>query len=289
MNKCLQCRERLQFVNLPKAAKWVCPQCGKEYQKGYFSVAREVQSLDNKKPVKIKRIKKNIDPHLRERFFWWEYLAAFLGIPIDVEVKHKKQSSALVCALLAISVMFVSLIGFRNPSLIKTWGLVPDYFLHNGGITIFTQFFFHADLWHLLGNVYFLLVFGENVEHEIGHKRFAILVLMATVFGNVLHLVVDQTKNMPLVGASGGVAGVMLFYAFHFPKKQLGIIFLFQWVRVPAQLYVALWLIYQLMGALDQMQNASPISYVAHLGGGVIGYAFWRAWKMPQLKNLKVY
>lgn len=177
--------------------------------------------------------------------------------------------------------MAISVLAFGKQQLLNEWGFVPANFMQKNGVTFVTQFFFHVDTWHLLGNVYFLLVFGEGIEHEIGHVRFLILLFISTLFGNVIHLLVDHTSILPLVGASGGVAGVMLYYAFQFPKKQLGVIFLFQWVRVPAHLYVALWLIVQVMGAMNQIQQVSPISYMAHLGGGLIGYILWRVWKAP--------
>ena len=278
VNKCPQCRDILKLVSEGVDSKWVCLNCGREFRKGRF----EKQILTTVMPiVKKKRVskRKTDDNAGRKKFLWWEYLAAFLGIPIEMEDKKTPKTPAWACVTTAIVVMAVSFFALPKPFLLEEWGLVPSNFLQKGGVTFLTEFFFHVDTWHVLGNIYFLLVFGEGVEHEIGHIRFLLLLFASTVFGNFIHLLVDYGSDLPLVGASGGVAGVMLFYALQFPKKQLGIIFLFQWVRVPAQLYVAFWLIYQVMGAMDQIQHVSPVSYIAHLGGCLVGYILWRAWK----------
>ncbi len=283
MNKCPQCRERLQFVNQGADSKWICSHCGREFQKGHYQ-KQILTTVSDPVVVKKKRssFRKTLDePGVRKKFAWWEYIAAFVGIPVEVGEKNQKKAPAFVCSCTALLVMTISFLAFDKPQLLNEWGLVPANFMQKGGLTFVTQFFFHVDTWHLLGNIYFLLVFGESVEHEIGHVRFLLLLFISAVFGNVIHLFVDHASLLPLVGASGGVAGVMLFYAYQFPKKQLGVIFLFQWVRVPAHLYVAFWLIYQVMGALDQMQHVSPVSYMAHLGGGLIGYILWRVWRVP--------
>lgn len=289
MNKCPQCRERLQFVSLGADSKWVCSHCHREFQKGHYQKQILVTTPNPiampKSIVKKKRtLPKTMDATgIRKKFAWWEYLAAFVGIPVEVEEKNQKKPPAYVCALSALLVLLISTLAFSKPQMLNEWGLVPVHFLQKGGLTFVTQFFLHVDTWHLMGNVYFLLVFGESVEHEVGHARFLILLFTATLFGNIIHVLLDHVAILPLVGASGGVAGVMLYYAFQFPKKQLGVIFLFQWVRVPAHLYVAFWLIYQVMGAMDQIQHVSPVSYMAHLAGGLVGYALWRVWKQPIL------
>lgn len=281
MIKCPQCRDRLQFVNQGADSKWVCNNCGREYAKGNYQ--KEILSTvlgDRAKSKKRSSQKSKSENLPNKKILWWEYIAAFVGIPVELEEKLQKKIPAFVCSFTALLLMLVHALAFRKPELLNEWGVVPANPWQKGGLTFVTEFFFHVDNWHLLGNVYFLLVFGESVEHLIGHSRFLILLFFSTFIGNLIHLIVGHGSTLPLVGASGGVAGVMLYYAFQFPKKQLGVIFLFQWVRVPAHLYVAFWLIYQVMGAVDQIQHVSPVSYMAHLGGGFVGYFLWRLWRV---------
>ena len=81
-----------------------------------------------------------------------------------------------------------------------------------------TSFFIHGSLLHLVGNVYFLMVFGDNVENDIGRWRYAALLLAATLAGGFLHIALDVRPLIPCVGASGGIAGVLTYYALRFPR-----------------------------------------------------------------------
>ncbi len=275
-HKCPQCRGELTFVSQGADSKWVCSQCRREFTRTLPAVASAKPAAVKVRP---KKKKPPLEPGLKAHYRWWEYVAAFLGIPIDIESRPAHPVKPLVCLTVALLLLVIGYAGFLSELDLEAWGLVPARALQKGGLTFLTSIFLHVDSWHLLPNVYFLVVFGEKVEQAIGHKRFLLLLLLSALFGNVLHVILESRSGLPLVGMSGGVAGVMLYYALSFPRQRLGIIFLFQWVRVPAHLYVAFWLLYQIMGAVEQLQSLSPISYMAHLGGGMAGYFFWKLWR----------
>jgi membrane associated rhomboid family serine protease len=105
--------------------------------------------------------------------------------------------------------------------IVMQFGLVPAELWRDGGITLITSFFLHGDLFHLIGNAYFLLIFGDNVEDQLGRWRYALVVLLAALAGDLLHVAADPRDTVPCIGASGGISGVIVFYALKFPQARL--------------------------------------------------------------------
>ncbi len=145
---------------------------------------------------------------------------------------------------------------------------------------------------HLVGNMYFLLIFGDNVEEFLGRPRFLLLMLLATLLGDCFHLVADPSATTPCIGASGGISGVIVFYALQFPKARLGFLLRFCWVKMPAYFALVLWLLYQMVLATFQVSGFSRVSALAHLGGATAGFLFWcwsrygKSWqKAPPLRG----
>ena len=137
--------------------------------------------------------------------------------------------------------------------------------------TLFTHAFFHADWFHLLGNLYFLYVFGDNVEHLFGRRRFLLLYLGALLLGGVMQASLTRATGTPVIGASGAIAGVTAAYLWIFPRARLlqTIPFLYIQLKIPAWVYLGAWVVLQLvMGFFtDKVQFA----WFAHLGGFLFG------------------
>ena len=101
----------------------------------------------------------------------------------------------------------------------------------------------------------------------------------AALAGLVLHTLADPGSSIPLVGASGGISGLMVLYALRFPRARLGLVFYFQWVSLPAWLYMAFWMGMQLLGSFATLgPSGGGVAYLAHVGGALAGGAAWWVW-----------
>jgi membrane associated rhomboid family serine protease len=181
--------------------------------------------------------------------------------------------------ILAGAVTFVSVVGFADLSgVVARFGLVPAEAWRSYGATFVSSFFLHGGVVHLLGNLYFLLVFGDDAEDRLGVSRLLVLVFTAAMAGAALHVLVDPRSEVPVIGASAGISGVLVFYALSFPRARLAIVGPFwRWIRLPAAAYLGLWLLIQGLGAWQQVTGPSSVSHVGHLGGAAAGAAWWLA------------
>jgi membrane associated rhomboid family serine protease len=106
-------------------------------------------------------------------------------------------------------------------------------------------------------------------------------------FGDLAHIAIDPHSQIPCIGASGGIAGVITFYALNFPLVRLGFLVRwglvwFRWIRLPAWSVFVLWIFFQLIGAIEQTAGISSVSSVAHLGGAAVGVIAWLLWRKPK-------
>ena len=159
---------------------------------------------------------------------------------------------------------------------VDLFGFVPAHAWRYGGLTSLTSFFLHGGVGHLAGNLYFLLLCGTKVEDYLGRWRFALLLLLATVTGDCLHALADPRSTMPCIGASGGISGVLVFYALEFPRSTLSgscwrFYWRFAWIRFPAWVAIVIWIIFQFIGAARQLSGLTEVSSLAHLGGSAAG------------------
>lgn len=137
--------------------------------------------------------------------------------------------------------------------------------------TMFTSLFLHAGWVHLLGNLLFLWVFGEALEDELGHWRFLGFYFFCGFFSLLLHTLVASRLSVPIIGASGAIAGLLGAYLIRYPQAPVQtLVYLlvrFQIVAVPAYVWLALWLLLQFYG----LRQGGPVAWFAHLGGFFTG------------------
>lgn len=175
--------------------------------------------------------------------------------------------------------------------LIYQFGVVPRHFeLALGGstqyslpastLTIFTSMFLHGGWLHIIGNMWFLWIFGDNIEDYLGHGAYLVFYLVSGFVAATTHILLNPTSNLPTVGASGAIAGVMGAYFVLYPKARvltlvpLIIFFTFWWL--PAWLMLGYWFVIQfLMGAATSIaetsQNQGGVAVWAHVGGFIAG------------------
>ena len=144
-------------------------------------------------------------------------------------------------------------------------------------VTLITSMFMHASLIHIGGNMLFLFIFGDNVEDNMGHVKYAIFYFICGMIANFAQIIVDVNSYVPGVGASGAIAGVMAAYLVLFPRAQVralifvGIGFI---TRVPAIIMIGFWALTQLVSGLNVLglgSDMSGVAYWAHIGGFAAG------------------
>ncbi|MDC0358728.1 rhomboid family intramembrane serine protease, partial [Oligoflexia bacterium] len=174
--------------------------------------------------------------------FSWQTAAGLFGLPVEegsggsgVQQSVAVKTTPWLTWLLAAVVIIASFKGFFAPEqIILNYGFLPSDPFRNYGATFLTYFVLHAGLVHLLSNVYFLLVFGDNVESYLGGAVYLLMILVGTVVGAVVHAAFHPEAAVVLIGASGGVATILTFYALQFPKQKLALLIFFRWFRISA-------------------------------------------------------
>jgi membrane associated rhomboid family serine protease len=137
-------------------------------------------------------------------------------------------------------------------------------------LTLLTYMFLHADPFHLAGNMLFLWVFGDNVEDAMGHARYLAFFLLSGVSAGLIHAVMAPVSNIPLIGASGAVAGIVIAYLMLHPRVRVWIIaFRFIPLRIRASWVLGAWIVTQL--AMLIIPGMGPIAWWAHAGGILTG------------------
>ena len=153
--------------------------------------------------------------------------------------------------------------------------LAPSSFSEDGyaigeEATLLTYMFFHADVFHLVGNMLFLWVFGDNVEDAMGHLRFLVFYLACGVFAALFHAWMLPDSDLPLIGASGAVAGVIAAYLMLHPMVGVWVLaFKVIPLRITAGLALGVWIALQVV--MVAMPDMGPVAWWAHIGGLIAG------------------
>jgi len=173
----------------------------------------------------------------------------------------------------------------RIGALFYDWALIP-YDVSNGEkpLGLFTSMFLHGGVFHIAGNMLFLWVFGDNMEDEMGHVGFAVFYTLCGLAAGMAQVISDPTSQIPTVGASGAIAGVMGGYLLMFPKARVDVILIiiifFKIFPVPAWVVLGVWFGLQLFNGTMSDAATSGVAHWAHAGGFVAGVLFtlplWR-------------
>ena len=143
-------------------------------------------------------------------------------------------------------------------------------------LTLFTSMFMHGGWLHLGGNMLFLWIFGDNVEHRIGHALYIVFYLVAGVIASFAQIMIDTDSFIPTLGASGAISGVLGAYLVMFPTNRVLVLLLRFPVWVPAIVVIGLWAALQFvngLGSIAVTEQTGGVAYMAHIGGFVAGLA----------------
>src|ERR1700745_4246483 len=184
-----------------------------------------------------------------------------MAVEFDAPAQERRQVVTWVLAAVIISARVHAF--FHLQEAVQLFGLIPAQAFRLHGLTFVTSFFLHAGIIHLVGNMYFLLVFGDDVEKFLGSLRYIALIALAAFVGDLLHIASAPASTIPCIGASGGIAGLITFYALAFPQAKIGLLwryfYYFRWLRLPAWFVFVLWILFQIIGAYEQKIGTSSV------------------------------
>jgi membrane associated rhomboid family serine protease len=209
-------------------------------------------------------------------------------LPLRVENRASRFAFVKIFLVIANIAIFIYQLSLGSADMLFIWkyAVVPKTLIsfdpvHQSStlfppLTLISSMFLHGGLWHLLGNMLFLWIFGDNIEDKLGHIRFFFFYIICGILASVVQVVTAPFSELPLIGASGAIAGVMGAYFLRFPRTRvwtLVIVFFFiRIIRVPAIVFLGLWLIFQiLVGAPMLGSSGGGVAYFAHIGGFLCG------------------
>jgi rhomboid family protein len=164
-------------------------------------------------------------------------------------------------------------------------GLVPPF------VTLFSSMFLHGGFMHLIGNMLYLWIFGNNIEDTLGHFRFLTFYLLAGLSAALMQVLSDPQSTTPMIGASGAVAGVLGAYLLLFPQARIltlmFIFFFIRMIRVPALVVLGFWFLMQLLGLTSGAETG--VAFFAHIGGFVAGLVMIKVFQPRRARRRNYY
>ena len=215
-------------------------------------------------------------------------------IPLYDDNPTEKKSYIRLAILIVCSVIFLFQISSNNNEfLVYYFGFKPaslfyklDSITFNPILTIFTSMFMHGGWMHFLGNMLYLWIFADNVEDKMGRKKFILFYILSGCVATFTQAMINLNSNVPMIGASGAIAGVLGAYLHLFPKAKVLVLvplIIFFTVRIPAFTLLIFWFIYQF---LNLSNVNSSVAWLAHIGGFIFGYIFALIFEKKEHKKL---
>ena len=199
-------------------------------------------------------------------------------MPIGDDNTSRRTVPLVTYALIALNVLFFFVEQSGGDAFIGKWAFVPRRFLANpfgDFLTLFTSMFMHAGWVHLGGNMLYLWIFGDNVEDRFGHIKFTIFYLLCGLAATFAQLAFSFGSNVPNLGASGAIAGVLGAYILLFPQGKVRVLQGQQVIQVPALIVIGMWIVLQFFSGIGSIANTAQtggVAYMAHIGGFVAGF-----------------
>jgi membrane associated rhomboid family serine protease len=208
-------------------------------------------------------------------------------IPIRDVIPSRTTPFVTVSLIVLNVLVFLSMppVGTRAFDLfIRDWGVTPADF---SVTAVATSMFVHGGFGHLFSNMLFLWIFGDNVEDRMGHGRFLLFYLICGLAAALLQVLFEAGSRVPMVGASGAIAGVLGAYLVMFPHSRVLTFMFIAFVEVPAVLLLGLWFATQLLSGLGTLavvrpQDMGGVAFWAHAGGFVAGVALVPLFRRPE-------
>jgi membrane associated rhomboid family serine protease len=201
----------------------------------------------------------------------------FLNLPVEFNIKARRFPIITVILLVLNALLILPVVSTQSPGNIwHLWGLIPQEIGSlSWFVTLLTHQFLHGGWLHLIGNMYFLYILGDNVEDAMGRIMFPLFYLFCGLVAGVTHVLYELTiggsTNIPLVGASGAISGVMAAYVYIFRKAKLTFMLIIFQFKLSPVWYFGIWIA---TNVLFMILGAEGVSWAAHLGGFAAGLVF---------------
>lgn len=198
--------------------------------------------------------------------------------PIGDDNTGRRIVPVVTYVLIAANVLVFLMELNQGEAFIKQWAFIPAEFRKDPGgefLTIFTSMFLHAGWLHLLGNMVYLWTFGDNVEDNFGSIKFIIFYILCGLAAIFAQFAFIPQSNVPNVGASGAIAGVLGAYILLFPHGRVHILTNQGVIQMPALIAIGLWIVLQFFSVIGSIANTAQsggVAYMAHIGGFVAGF-----------------
>jgi membrane associated rhomboid family serine protease len=196
----------------------------------------------------------------------------------DTQPSYSRPIVNVIIILVNVAVFLheITLDEFSRNHLIQTYGLVPRHFHF---YAVLTSMFLHGGWMHIIGNMWFLWIFGDNVEDVMGHTKYLVFYLLCGTIAGLTQTLLSAGSRVPMVGASGAIAGVMGAYLIKFPHSRIvTLVFIFFFIttiEVPAVLMLLYWFFIQLVSSVETVGYAhlsqGGTAFFAHVGGFIAG------------------
>ena len=198
-------------------------------------------------------------------------------MPIGDDDSGRRTFPLVTYVLIALNLLFFFVEMSGGDAFIMKWAFVPSRFLANpiGDFpTLFTSMFMHAGWLHLGGNMLYLWIFGDNVEDRFGNAKFVVFYLLCGLGATFAQLAFSLGSDVPNLGASGAIAGVLGAYILMFPQGRVRVLQGQQIIQVPALIVIGLWIVLQLFSSIGSISTAGSggVAYMAHVGGFITGF-----------------
>jgi membrane associated rhomboid family serine protease len=220
--------------------------------------------------------------------------------PVGDDNRDRERWPVVTAVLIAINVaafLFELSLQSRSPAalaeMIQRWAVVPREYRVGHDLppsiglpfwsTLFTSMFLHGGWGHLLGNMLYLWVFGDNVEDRLGRVPFVLFYLGTGIAAAAAQIVFNLDSRMPMLGASGAISGVLGAYIAMFPTKRVRVVFFIMLIEVPAIVCIGLWAVTQFVSSFGSLSartaETGGVAYLAHAGGFLAGLVVALIWR----------
>jgi membrane associated rhomboid family serine protease len=213
------------------------------------------------------------------------------------DIGPSRTTPVITIALIVLNVLvflFELSLGRAVEAFTFYFGLVPADF---AWLNVFTSMFIHGGFLHIAGNMLYLWIFGDNVEDRMGHGRFLVFYLLCGVAAALAQTITEPNSTVPMIGASGAIAGVMGAYFVLYPKSRIvalvPLFFFFQIIEVPAIFFLGIWFLMQFLsgvGSIAQATRGAPgggVAFWAHVAGFVAGITGVVAFRRPERERVE--
>ena len=286
---CPMCGHSMTLVRLPVEGKMleldICCRC----QDLWFD-PNELEALPKQTPPEVPELPQEAkeilaihavndmkDQAIDQTPSGWAYIAGLLGFPVERNAPQLNSVPIVTWIVAAICVVAFIFTYQDLETVSKEWGLIPAECFRNNGATFITSMFLHGGIAHLIGNMYFLLIFGDNVEDALGKPLYLLLILASGLVAGLLHIIFFPTSTVPCIGASGFISGIIAAYAVFFPDVTISLcmryLLIFRWFGIPAWGAFVLWILLQGIMAMVSFHIDAGVAFGAHLGGAIFGLA----------------